>query len=61
MSTLHMNRVNRAYINRLKIKGASWLQEAIEKEKALGLIEDDQSAIYIQALEKALEELELAE
>lgn len=60
MSTLYMNRINRAYINRLKIKGASWLLEEIEKEKT-SEFKDEQTDIYIQALEKALAELELSE
>jgi predicted small secreted protein len=74
-----MNRINRKYIDRLKVKGAKWLQDNIAMEKRLltskssehvlyreGMREisaDEESSyvLYIQAMEKALAELELSE
>jgi len=61
MSTLHMNKINRAYINRLKVKGAKWLEDNIAMEKRLSTAEDPTYALYIEALEKALKELNESE
>lgn len=59
MSTLHMNRLNRQYINRLKIKGAEWLKKNIELEEKLHQsTEDTSTELYIQAMKKALDEIE---
>ena len=61
MSTLHMNKITRAYIDRLKIKGAKWLEDNIAMEKRLSTAEEPTYVLYIQAMEKALAELELSE
>lgn len=64
MSTLHMNRLNRQYINRLKIKGAKWLKDNIElEERVLEGASHDTTAfeLYIQAMKKALGEIEQQE
>jgi hypothetical protein len=59
MSTLHMNRLNRQYINRLKIKGAEWLKKNIELEEKLNQSTNDASfELYIQAMKKALGEIQ---
>ena len=65
MSNFQMNKINRAYINRLKLKGAKWLMDNIEfEEKALAKDPDGDSmafVLYIEAMKKALAELELSE
>jgi hypothetical protein len=54
-----MNRLNRQYINRLKIKGAEWLKKNIELEEKLHQsTEDTSTELYIQAMKKALDEIE---
>ena len=59
MSTLHMNRLNRQYINRLKIKGADWLKNNIELEEKMNQSTNDASfELYIQAMKKALGEIQ---
>ena len=61
MSTLHMNKINRAYINRLKVKGAKWLEDNIAMEKRLSTAEEPTYVLYIEAMEKALKELNESE
>ena len=61
MSTLHMNKITRAYIDRLKIKGAKWLEDNIAMEKRLSTAEEPTYVLYIEALEKALKEVKEAE
>ena len=61
MSTLHMNRINRKYIDRLKVKGAKWLEDNIAMEKRLSTAEEPTYVLYIEAMEKALSELNESE
>ena len=61
MSTLHMNKITRAYIDRLKIKGAKWLEDNIAMEKRLSTAEEPTYVLYIEAMERALNELNEAE
>ena len=57
MSTLHMNKINRKYIDRLKVHGAKWLQDNIAMEKRLSTAEEPTYVLYIEAMERALNEL----
>ena len=56
-----MNRINRKYIDRLKVKGAKWLEDNIAMEKRLSTAEEPTYVLYIEAMEKALKELNESE
>ena len=64
MSHLFTQQINRKYIDKLKAKGAKWLEEnlAMEKRMLKSCSEEQlpKYELYITALEKALKELSLA-
>ena len=63
MSYIFTQQINRKYIDRLKAKGAKWLEEnlAMEKRMLKTCPEEEllKYELYITALEKALKELNL--
>jgi len=64
MSHIFTQQINRKYIDRLKAKGAKWLEEnlAMEKRMLKSCPEEElqKYELYITALEKALKELDLS-
>jgi hypothetical protein len=62
MSHLLTQQINRKYIDRLKAKGAKWLEEnlAMEKRMLKSCSEEQlpKYELYIAALEKALKEVD---
>jgi hypothetical protein len=63
MSHIFTQQINRKYIDKLKAKGAKWLEEnlAMEKRMLKTCPEEElqKYELYITALEKALKELNL--
>ena len=63
MSYIFTQQINRKYIDRLKAKGAKWLEENLAKEKRILKTCPEEELLkyelYITALEKALKELNL--
>ena len=55
-----MLQFNRQGIDNLKRNGRKWLEENIAMEKRLSTKDDPKYAFYIQAMEKALKELDLS-
>jgi len=64
MSHIFTQQINRKYIDRLKAKGAKWLEEnlAMEKRMLKTCPEEElpKYELYIKALEKASKELDLS-
>ena len=64
MSHLLTQQINRKYIDRLKAKGAKWLEENLAMEKRMLKSCPEQELpkyeLYITALEKALKEVDLS-
>ena len=64
MSHILTQQINRKYIDRLKAKGAKWLEEnlAMEKRMLKTCPEEElqKYELYITALEKALKEVDLS-
>jgi len=64
MSHILTQQLNRKYIDRLKAKGAKWLEEnlAMEKRMLKTCPEEEllKYELYINALEKALKEIDLS-
>ena len=64
MSHILTQQLNRKYIDKLKAKGAKWLEEnlAMEKRMLKSCPEEElvKYELYITALEKALKELDLS-
>lgn len=64
MSHIFTQQINRKYIDKLKAKGAKWLEEnlAMEKRMLKTCPEEElqKYELYITALEKALKELDLS-
>jgi len=64
MSTAFTQQINRKYIDKLKAKGAKWLEEnlAMEKRMLKSCPEEElpKYELYITALEKALKEVDLS-
>ena len=55
MSALKSNQINRNYIEKLKYKGKDWIEQNI---KELENNPKEEEEIYLNALKKALKELE---
>jgi len=64
MSHIFTQQLNRKYIDRLKAKGAKWLEENLAMEKRMLKSCPEQELpkyeLYITALEKALKEVDLS-
>lgn len=58
MSTTATLQMNRRGIDNLKRNGRKWLEENIAMEKRLSTKDDPKYVFYIQAMEKALKELD---
>ena len=64
MSHIFTQQINRKYIDKLKAKGAKWLEEnlAMEKRMLKTCPEEEllKYELYITAMEKALKEVDLS-
>jgi hypothetical protein len=58
MSTIATLQLNRRGIDALKRHGRNWLVENIAMEKRLTTKDDPKYVLYIQAMERALKELD---